>query len=102
MSRKHKQRKVSENKQKIARITKKRLAFLIVSLLAILALFILKPGVDLWPIWMTEYRKGLIAVMGFVTLLLIFMSPIIVITESDPRPLSGPGKNPKTGSFFDG
>ena len=96
MSKKHKHHKVSENKKKqyIARITKKRLIVLITSLLAVRAFLLLKPGYDFWPIWMIDLRRVLIAVLGFITILLILMSPIIVVTESDPRPLSGPGKNP--------
>jgi len=101
MSKKRKQRKVSENNQQIIRITKKRLVILITSLLVALAFFIFKPGSDFWPMWMIAFRRVFIAVVGFVTLFLILMSPIIVVTESDPRPLSGPGKNPQTGSGSD-
>jgi hypothetical protein len=97
MSKKRKQLKVSDNKQKIARITKKRLTILITSLFVALAFFILKPGSDFWPRWMIAAREAFIAILGCITIFLILMSPIIVVTESDPRPLSGPGKNPKTG-----
>ncbi len=97
MPKKRKQLKISDKKQYIARITKKRLTILISSLLAILAFFIFKPGVDFWPEWMVYERRVFIAILGIISLFLILMSPIIVVTESDPRPLSGPGKNPKTG-----
>jgi len=95
MATKRKKPKVSDNKQQIAGITKKKLAILITILLAALAFFILKPGLDSWPLWMVDSRKIFIAILGIINLFLILMSPIIVVTESDPRPLSGPGKNPK-------
>jgi hypothetical protein len=101
MSKKRKQRKVSENKQQIARITKKRLIVLIASLSAAFAFLVFQPGVDSWPIWMIDLRRVFIAILGFTTIFLILMSPIIVVTESDPRPLSGPGKNPQTGGGSD-
>jgi len=101
MSKKHKQHKVSENKQKIARITKKRLIVLIGSLVAAWAFCVFQSGVDSWPIWMIDLRRVFIAILGFIIIFLILMSPIIVVTESDPRPLSGPGKNPQTGGGSD-
>ena len=97
MPRKRKQPKISDKKQYIARITKKRLTILIISLLAALAFFIFKPGEDFWPEWMVYERGAFIVILGAISFFLILMSPIIVVTESDPRPLSGPGKNPKTG-----
>lgn len=98
MSRKPKHNKVSKNKQqiiqKIARITIKRLAVIISALLVIIAFFIFTPGEGFWPAWMIDSRKIFVAIFGIITAILILMSPIIVVTESDPRPLSGPGKNP--------
>jgi len=97
MPRKRKRLRTPVTKQSIARITKKRLTILIISLLAALAFFIFKPGVDFWPAWLLYERRLFISILGSISLFLILMSPIIVVTESDPRPLSGPGKNPKTG-----
>lgn len=99
MSKRIMRRKLLENKHRIARITKKRLAVLMICLLAALAFFIFKVGQDYWPSWMIEIRKGVIAIAGILTVLLILMSPIIVATESDPRPLSGPGKDPRFSVF---
>ena len=94
MPKKRKQLKISDKKQYIARITKKRLIIFIISLLAALAFFILKPGEAFWPAWMIDERRTFIAILGIISFFLILMSPIIIVTESDPRPLSGPGKNP--------
>ena len=97
MPKKRKQPKISDKKQYLARITKKRLTILIISLLVALAFFIFKPGEAFWPEWMVYERKVFIVLLGVISFFLILMSPIIVVTESDPRPLSGPGKNPQTG-----
>jgi hypothetical protein len=91
-----KQFKVSDKKQYIARVTKKRLTILIISLLAALVFFIFKPGEAFWPEWMLYGRRAFILLLGVISFFLILMSPIIVVTESDPQPLSGPGKNPYT------
>ena len=99
MSKKHKHHDVSDKKQRIAQITKKRLVILIICLITGLALLIFAPGKELWPAWMIDSRKTLILILGTLSVFLTFMSPIIVVTESDPRPLSGPGKNPKTGDW---
>ena len=101
MSKKRKQRNVSESKRQIARITKKRLIVLIGSLLAAWTFCVFQPGVDSWSIWMIDLRRVFIAILGFTIIFLILMSPIIVVAESDPRPLSGPGKNPQTGAGGD-
>jgi len=97
LPKKCKQPKISDKKQYLARITKKRLTILIISLLVALAFFIFKPGEAFWPEWMVYERKVFIVLLGVISFFLILMSPIIVVTESDPRPLSGPGKNPQTG-----
>ena len=96
MPRKRKRLRTPVIKQSIARITKKRMTVLIICLLAALAFFIFKPGVDFWPAWLLYERRLFISILGTISLFLILMSPIIVVTESDPRPLSGPGKNPWT------
>jgi len=97
MPRKRKHFKISDKKKYIAHITKKRLAILIISLLTALAFFIFKLGEGYWPEWMIYERGVFITILGASSLFLILMSPIIVATESDPRPLSGPGKDPRTG-----
>jgi len=97
MPKKHKHLKISDKRQYIAQTTKKRLTTFILSLSAALAFLIFKPGESFWPEWLVYERGVFTAILGIIILFLILMSPIIVVTESDPRPLSGPGKNPKTG-----
>ena len=99
MSRRTRREQFAERKHHIARITRKRLKLLIFGLLLVLAFFIFQPWADFWPDWMFDIRRGVIVLGGLMTILLILMSPIIVATESDPRPLSGPGKNPRDGVF---
>jgi hypothetical protein len=97
-NRKHlKQRhpKEPKSKKKIAQITKERLILVISILIAILAVLFFKAGNALWPTWMIEYRKLLIALILFPVIFLTLMSPVIIEANSDPRPLSGPGKNPE-------
>jgi hypothetical protein len=99
MPKKRKQGSVSETKRQIARITKKRLIILITGLLAALAFFLLKPGEAYWPMWLIDNQRGFITILGIISVLFILMSPIIVVTESDPRPLLGPGKSPYSSAF---
>jgi len=95
MSKKRKQLKNSDKKRYIAQITKKRLAILILSLLAALAFFVFKPGEDLWPAWMVDERRVFIAILGFISLFLILISPIIVVAEATLDLFPDPGKTLK-------
>jgi hypothetical protein len=85
-----------ENKKKIALVTKGRLILVISILIAILAALFFKAGYIFWPAWMIEYQKLFMALILFLIIFLTLLSPIIIEANSDPRPLSGPGKNPET------
>lgn len=103
---KHRQRKNTENKGLIARITRKRLALVIGSMIAILAVLLFKIGDIFWPAWLFDLRAPLMALTAFLILFLLFAAPVIVGFSSDPRPLSGPGDywidaGPHSDSFFD-
>jgi hypothetical protein len=93
---KRRQPKEPDSKKRIALITKKRLILVISILSAILAALFFKAGIYLWPAWMIEYRKLFIALVLFLVIFFSLMSPVIIEVNSDPRPLSGPGKNPET------
>ena len=91
---KKKHSKEPQTKQQIARATTKRLAVMISCVAAVLVLLIFQVGGILWPVWIMHARGGLIALLVFLEIFLIFMSPVIIEANSDPRPLSGPGRNP--------
>jgi hypothetical protein len=85
-----------ESKQQIALATKQKLILTITILIAILAVLLFKVGGVWWPVWLVESQKALIAILVFLVIFFTLLSPIIIAFTSEPRPLSGPGKNPKT------
>jgi len=95
MSRKQRGPKDSESRKQIARTVKRRLAFLIGSLIAILLVLLFWVGEAWWPVWMIAHRTQTEGIFALAVLLLILLSPILVEASSHPRVLSGPGKNPE-------
>lgn len=87
-------KKLDDRKQ-IAQTVKQRLALFIASLIAIIFILLFWVGKVLWPVWLTEYRSSIIGFILFIVIFLILLSPIIIEATSNPRALSGPGKNPK-------
>jgi len=65
--------------------------------MAIALIFIFKVGEVGWPEWMIEYRLSIIGITLFIAVVLMVSSPVIIEVNSNPRPLSGPGHNPKEG-----
>ncbi len=49
----------------------------------------------LWPTWLVRHSDTLIGLLGLATLALVFFGPVIVEVDSHPRPLSGPGHDPR-------
>ena len=88
-----------ESRKRIARSLKKRLVFLIASLIAILLGFILEVGAAWWPGWVIEHRTQIEGIILLAVIVLTLVSPIIVEASSNPRALSGPGKNPEGPRF---
>ncbi len=82
------------NKKAIARITKRNLIWMVAFLSAIASLLIFKVGETSWPLFLVEYRGVLLSFLILAILAIIAISPLIVEVNSNPRPLSGPGKNP--------
>ncbi len=76
---------------------KRTLAAILAILLLLLALLIFKAGVTVWPDWLVHYRSVFIGVLGLAVIFLGLMTPVILEFMKDPRPLSGPGKNPEIG-----
>ncbi len=54
-------------------------------------------GLDSWPMWLLMNRAKLLGLLLFGVFILLLLSPIIVEVNTNPRPLSGPGKNPRNG-----
>ena len=92
-----KQVKERETIEKFAAITEGRLIFLIAFLLLIILVLMFGVGEIWWPAWIIEYRFRIMGVLILVELILALSAPVIIEADSNPRPLSGPGKNPQLG-----
>jgi hypothetical protein len=95
MSKKQRHPKDTEMRKQIARRVKRRLAALIVFLVALLLLLILGLGQEQWPGWLISYRAQVEGILSLAIILLILVSPLVIESSSNPRALSGPGKNPE-------
>lgn len=82
------------DRQQIAETTTMRLGLLILFVLLIILILIFRIGEVWWFQWMIEYRTPLIGIMSFFEILLALSSPVIIEADTNPRPLSGLGKNP--------
>ena len=91
------QRDLSEHeaRKQIVKTVKRRLALLIAFLIIILLVLIFRVGESWWPVWMIEHRTQIEGIILLGVICLILSSPIIIEADSNPRALSGPGKNPK-------
>ncbi|MBI5352645.1 MAG: hypothetical protein HZB50_08430 [Chloroflexi bacterium] len=79
----------------VAKITTKKLVVTIVFLVVTSLVLAFRVGEALWPMWIVDYRTQILGVVLLVVFFLILLSPVIVEVNSNPRPLSGPGKNPR-------
>jgi hypothetical protein len=95
MSKKQKTDKKTNESEKAVRVVRQGLAFLITLFIAALLVLIFEIGQGFWSIWMIEHRTQIIGVILLALFFLLLWSPIMVEVTSNPRPLSGPGKNPK-------
>jgi len=84
-----------ESSRRIAQAIKQRLVLLTVFLSAILLVLIFRVGEAWWPVWMIEHQRQIIGILLLGIICVIVSSPIIIEADSNPRALSGPGKNPK-------
>lgn len=87
--------KAPDERKRIARITKQWLVGLAALLATIALLFIFKVGQGLWPVWMIAHRTQIIGILLLILFVVILLSPVLIEANSNPRTLSGPGKNPK-------
>lgn len=81
-------------KRKIVQATKRRLIGLIAFLSALALPLIFKWGETSWPLFLIEYRGVFLSFLLLAILATIAISPLIIEVNSNPRSLSGPGKNP--------
>ena len=79
------------------RRTKQYLVLFVISLTAIVLALAFRVGQVAWPAWLIEYRTQIIGIVLLAILVTICLSPVIVEANSNPRHLSGPGKNPEQG-----
>ena len=86
-----------EDIKQVARATKRGLVISITFLLAIILVLIFRVGEVLWPVWLVESRTLIAGIMSFIVIFLFLSSPIIIEFNSNPRHLSGPGKDPRFG-----
>lgn len=95
MAEKQKGPKDSEGRKQIARTMKRRLAILVGFLITILLVLMLGVGEVWWPVWLIAHRTQIEGSLVLIVILLILLSPILIEANSNPRVLSGPGKNPE-------
>jgi hypothetical protein len=95
MSEKQRIHKQPSEVQKLVRVAKWRLTFTITSLIVIAFVLIFRIGEGFWLIWVIEKRTQIIGGILLALFFLLLWYPIMVEVTSNPRPLSGPGKNPK-------
>lgn len=84
-------------KQRIARNTRRFMVTLITALALPAFALMFNLGLEVWPMWLLANRSKLLGLLLFGVVIFLLLSPIIVEFNTNPRPLSGPGKNPKLG-----
>jgi pilus assembly protein TadC len=89
--------KKDDGRKQVAEATKRKIILLISFLLAISLFLGFRVGESIWPVWIIEYRKPIMAFLLFFMFAMIFGFPIIIEANSNPRKTSGPGKDPRQG-----
>lgn len=82
-------------KKRIARATRRMLIAWIAVLSVVAAALLFKVGQEYWPLWLMQSRSPIAGILLFIIVISALLSPIIVEFDSDPRPLSGPGRDPR-------
>lgn len=88
-------RKEHQSSKQIAQTLKWRLTIFIAFLIVLLLSLMFKIGEVWWPAWMVGHRTQIEGIILLAIISFILFSPIVVEAGSNPRTLSGPGKNPK-------
>ena len=90
--RRHKKR---EGRKHFGLTLGEKLTLLIIFLSAIILILIFRVVDVFLPVWIVEHRIQVAAAISLIVVFLIFLFPVAVEVDENPRPLSGPGKNPK-------
>jgi len=93
MNRKLSTRMQLEEKRRVAQKTRRALSLDLTCLIIPLIVLISGVGQTFWPAWMVDYRTALVAFLLVLVIFFALMAPVIIEFSSDPRPLSGPGRN---------
>ena len=87
-------------RHEIERIRRRTTRYLVLCLMfpAVVVLGLtFRVGQAVWPAWIMKARIEIIGILLLTVLATILFSPIIIEANSNPRHLSGPGKNPEQG-----
>ena len=90
--RRHKKREV---RKRFGLTFGEKLILLIIFLSAIVLILIFIVVDVFLPVWIVEHHIQVAAAISLIVVLLIFLFPVAIEVDENPRPLSGPGKNPK-------
>jgi len=85
---------IAEKKQ-VVLATKKVIVITVAVMVIVVIILIFDVGSAYWGNFLIEHRRFFIGILLLLVLSLSLISPLIVEANSNPRPLSGPGKNPK-------
>ena len=72
-----------------------KLTLLIIFLSAIILILISRLVDVFLPVWIVEHHTQIAAALLLIVVFLILLFPVAIEVDENPRPLSGPGKNPK-------
>jgi hypothetical protein len=87
--------KKHESGKQTARTVKRRLTLLSAILITILLVLLFGVGEAQWLGWVSSHRTQIVGSLSLAIILLILLSPIMMEASSNPRVLSGSGKNPR-------
>jgi hypothetical protein len=79
------------------RRTTQTVALFAIFLIAVVLALAFRVGQAVWPAWLTDHRTQIMGVVGLALFITVCLSPVIIEANSNPRHLSGPGKNPEQG-----
>jgi predicted ferric reductase len=86
--------KIIEMRNEIAQRTSKGIVLFLSLLIIPCVILIFNIGNTFYSSWLITHRAQIIGVLLLAITIVALSSPLIVEVNSNPRPLSGPGKNP--------